>query len=51
MLIDKFIDYLTLEKSYSHNTINAYYKDLKDFENFSKSKFDNINIEDSNYSK
>lgn len=50
MLIDKFIDYLTLEKSYSHNTINAYYKDLKDFENFSKSKFDNINIEDSNYS-
>ena len=50
MLIDKFIDYLTLEKSYSHNTINAYYKDLKDFEKFSKSKFDNINIEDSNYS-
>ena len=50
MLINKFIDYLTLEKSYSHNTINAYYKDLKDFENFSKSKFDNINIEDSNYS-
>ena len=33
MLIDKFIDYLTLEKSYSHNTINAYYKDLKDFIN------------------
>ena len=50
MLINKFIDYLTLEKSYSHNTINAYYKDLKDFEKFSKSKFDNINIEDSNYS-
>ena len=50
MLIDKFIDYLSLEKSYSPNTINAYYKDLKDFENFSKSKFDNINIEDSNYS-
>lgn len=50
MLIDKFIDYLSLEKSYSPNTINAYYKDLKDFENFSKSNFDNINIEESNYS-
>ena len=50
MLIDKFIDYLTLEKSYSLNTINAYYKDLKDFEKFLKSEFDNINIEDSNYS-
>ncbi len=49
MLIDKFIDYLTLEKSYSPNTIHAYYKDLKDFEKFSKSNFDNMNIEESNY--
>ena len=49
MLIDKFIDYLSLEKSYSPNTIHAYYKDLKDFEKFSKSNFDNINIEESNY--
>ena len=36
MLIDKFIDYLTLEKSYSPNTIKAYYKDLNDFEKFFK---------------
>ena len=50
MLIDKFIDYLTLEKSYSPNTIKAYYKDLNDFENFSRSNFDNIDIEESNYS-
>ena len=49
MLIDKFIDYLSLEKSYSPNTIHAYYKDLKDFEKFSKSNFDNMNIEESNY--
>jgi len=49
MLIDKFIDYLSLEKSYSPNTIKAYYKDLKDFEKFSKSNFDNMNIEESNY--
>ena len=50
MLIDKFIDYLTLEKSYSPNTIKAYYKDLNDFKNFSRSNFDNIDIEESNYS-
>jgi len=50
MLIDKFIDYLTLEKSYSPNTIKAYYKDLNDFENFSRSNFDNIDIKESNYS-
>ena len=50
MLIDKFIEYLTLEKSYSPNTIKAYYKDLNDFENFSRSNFDNIDIEESNYS-
>ena len=50
MIINKFIDYLNLEKSYSPNTTKAYYTDLKDFENFSKSNFDNINIEDCNYS-
>ncbi len=50
MLIDKFIEYLTLEKSYSPNTIKAYYKDLNDFKNFSRSNFDNIDIEESNYS-
>ena len=50
MIINKFIDYLNLEKSYSPNTTKAYYTDLKDFEKFSKSNFDNINIEDCNYS-
>ena len=50
MIIKKFIDYLNLEKSYSPNTINAYQRDLNDFKNFIKSNFDNINIEDSNYS-
>jgi len=50
MIINKFTDYLNLEKSYSPNTIKAYYSDLKDFEKFSKSNFDNINIENCNYS-
>ena len=50
MIINKFIDYLNLEKSYSQNTIKAYFTDLKDFENFSKSNFDNINLEECNYS-
>ena len=50
MIINKFIDYLNLEKSYSPNTIKAYFTDLKDFEKFSKSNFDNMNIGESNYS-
>ena len=50
MIINKFIDYINLEKSYSQNTIKAYFTDLKDFENFSKSNFDNINLEECNYS-
>jgi integrase/recombinase XerC len=50
MIINKFIDYLNLEKSYSPNTIKAYFTDLKDFDKFSKSNFDNMNIEESNYS-
>ena len=50
MIIKKFIDYLNLEKLYSPNTTNAYQRDLKDFKNFIKSNYDNINIEDSNYS-
>ncbi len=50
MIIKKFTDYLNLEKSYSPNTIKAYYTDLNDFKKFSKSNFDNINIEDCNYS-
>ena len=50
MIINKFIDYFNLEKSYSQNTIKAYFTDLKDFENFSKSNFDNINLEECNYS-
>jgi len=50
MIINKFVDYLNLEKSYSPNTIKAYYTDLKDFESFLKSNFDNTNIEESNYS-
>ena len=50
MIINKFIDYLNLEKSYSPNTIKAYFTDLKDFDKFSKSNFDNMNIGESNYS-
>ena len=34
MLIDKFIDYLKYEKSYSNHTIVAYKKDLLFFKNF-----------------
>ena len=45
--IDKFIEYLIIDKKYSENTIKSYNNDLKKFENYFKSK--NINqIEENN---
>ena len=45
--IDKFIEYLIIDKKYSENTIKSYNNDLKKFENYFKNK--NINqIEENN---
>ena len=30
-MIDKFLDYISIEKRYSHNTLISYKKDLEDF--------------------
>jgi len=34
MSIDKFIDYLALEKNYSEHTVRAYHKDIQSFSDF-----------------
>ena len=36
VLIDSFLDYLRYERNYSEYTINAYFKDLQQFEDFVK---------------
>ena len=40
--IDSFLDYLRYERNYSEYTINAYFKDLQQFEDFVKEKKEGI---------
>ena len=49
MLIEKFIDYLQIEKNYSSNTLSAYKKDLIEFKNFINENFDKYPIEHVEY--
>ena len=49
MLIEKFIDYLQIEKNYSSNTLSAYKKDLIEFKNFINENFDKYPIEQAKY--
>ena len=49
MLIEKFIDYLQIEKNYSSNTLSAYKKDLIEFKNFINVNFDKYPIEHAKY--
>ena len=49
MLIEKFIDYLQIEKNYSSNTLSAYKKDLIEFKNFINENFDKYPIEHAEY--
>jgi integrase/recombinase XerC len=49
MLIEKFIDYLQIEKNYSSNTLFAYKKDLVEFKNFINENFEKYSIEDAEY--
>ena len=49
MLIEKFIDYLQIEKNYSSNTLSAYKKDLIEFKNFINENFNKYPIEHAEY--
>ena len=49
MLIERFIDYLQIEKNYSSNTLSAYKKDLIEFKNFINENFEKYPIEHAEY--
>ena len=51
MSIKSFIDYLQLEKKYSHNTIKAYENDIRSFLDYNKSEFDQSSINKVDYSQ
>ena len=49
MLIEKFLDYLQFEKNYSSNTLNAYKRDLIQYNKFIAEYNDKLKIEEVNY--
>ena len=49
MLIEKFIEYLQIEKKYSVNTLYAYNKDLMEFQVFINENYDKYVIENVDY--
>lgn len=49
MSIDKYIDYLELEKGYSKNTLTAYYNDIESFRNFLNLKYNSNSLTDVSY--
>jgi integrase/recombinase XerC len=49
MLIEKFLDYLRIEKNYSKHTITAYNKDLNEFKDFLLNDFKSSNIKNVEY--
>ena len=51
MHIQKFIDYLLLEKKYSQNTVVAYKNDIEAFQFFLTQEFSDSNISKANYSQ
>ncbi len=51
MSIKSFIDYLQLEKKYSHNTIKAYENDIMSFSDYNKNEFDQSSINKADYSQ
>ena len=49
MLIEKFLDYLQLEKNYSSNTLSAYKRDLAQYNKFIIENNGNLEIENADY--
>lgn len=50
MSLQSFTDYLTYERKYSLHTVNAYVKDLNDFQTYLTEEFDGSEINSVNYS-
>lgn len=50
MTFKPFTDYLQLEKKYSPHTVNAYLKDLEDFQKFASEEYQYVDIVNVNYS-
>ena len=51
MRVQKFIDYLLLEKKYSPHTVVAYQNDIKAFQVFLTQKFSDSEVSTANYSQ
>jgi len=51
MLLDAFIDYLSLEKKYAVHTVKAYKRDIETFQEFLQQEYDTNQLEDVNYSQ
>ena len=51
MLVQKFIDYLLLEKKYSQHTVVAYQKDIDSFQSFLMEGFSTSEVSTANYSQ
>jgi len=51
MLIISFLNYLSLEKKYSHHTVIAYKNDLNSFQIFCNNQYDSQNIVEVNYAQ
>lgn len=49
MLLNKFSDYLLLEKNYSKHTVKAYVKDLESFQRFLNSNYNEDKVEEVTY--
>ncbi|MFS4469438.1 tyrosine-type recombinase/integrase [Maribacter sp. 2210JD10-5] len=49
MALTEFISYLSLEKNYSSHTVNAYKKDLQDFQEFCSERYEEPNIDNIGY--
>ena len=51
MRVQKFIDYLLLEKKYSPHTVVAYQNDIKAFQVFLTQEFSDSEVSTANYSQ
>ena len=51
MPLAPFIDYLRLEKNYSHHTILAYERDIEEFSAFAKANYQQENLADIHYTQ